>query len=84
MVKTKGICGGEPVIKGTRMPVRIVTECWRSGLSPEEIRHSYPQLELASIFDALSYAEDHEEQIDRLIERHRQAHEKGRVAHARP
>ncbi len=61
------MCGGQPVIKGTRIPVRIIAECWRGGMSPEEIRDAYPHLKLSQIFDALSYAEDHAEEIERLI-----------------
>jgi Protein of unknown function (DUF433) len=33
-----GVCGGEPVIVGTRFPVRsVVTNVYRLGLMPEEI-----------------------------------------------
>jgi len=67
VVKVKGVCGGQPAVKGTRIPVRIIAECWRGGMSPEEIRDAYPHLKLAQIFDALSYAEDHSEEIERLI-----------------
>jgi uncharacterized protein (DUF433 family) len=67
VARVKGVCGGQPVVKGTRVPVRIIAECWRSGMSPEEIRESYPDLGLAQIFDALSYAEDHTEEIEHLL-----------------
>jgi uncharacterized protein (DUF433 family) len=80
IVKAKSVCGGEPVVKGTRIPVRIIVECWRSGQSPEEIRDAYPHLELAHIFDALSYAEDHAAEIAVQIERHREAHDVRLVA----
>lgn len=73
VTKTKAVCGGEPVIKGTRVPVRVIAECWRSGMAVEEIRDAYPHLALAQIFDALSYAEDHAEEIERQCERHRLA-----------
>lgn len=75
VTKTKTVCGGEPVIKGTRVPVRIIAECWRSGMAAEEIRDAYPHLALAQVFDALSYAEDHAEEIEQNIERHRRAQE---------
>ena len=67
VARVKGVCGGQPVVKGTRVPIRIITECWRSGMSPEEIRDAYPHLALAQIFDALSYAEDHSQEIERFI-----------------
>ncbi len=31
------ILGGEPIIKGTRTPVRAIVEHWKFGDSPEEI-----------------------------------------------
>lgn len=77
VVKLKGVCGGEPVIKGTRIPVRIIAGCWRGGMSPEEIGTAYPHLELAQIFDALSYAEDHSREIDSLIKEERGTYRTG-------
>ncbi len=77
VVTVKGVCGGEPVIKGTRIPIRLIAECWRGGMSPEEIREAYPNLNLAQVFAALSYAEDHAEQIDSLLKEHRATYNAG-------
>ncbi|HOB97567.1 MAG TPA: DUF433 domain-containing protein [Verrucomicrobiota bacterium] len=79
----KGVCGGEPVIRGTRTAVRIIAENWRAGLSPEEIQAEYPHLTLAQVFDALSYAEDNPEEMDALIAQHHRAYEKGVAASAK-
>jgi uncharacterized protein (DUF433 family) len=49
------ILSGEPIIKGTRTPVRAIVEMWRLGVRPEEIPHRLPHLTLAQVFDALSY-----------------------------
>jgi len=76
----KGVCDGEPVIQGTRIAVRIIAQNWRGGLSPEEIQAEYPHLTLAQVFDALSYAQDHPEEMDALIEQHQRAYEKGLAA----
>lgn len=65
------ILGGEPIIKGTRTPVRAVVENWRLGLSPEEIVIHLPHLTLAQVFDALSYYSDHQKEIDTFIEKNR-------------
>ncbi len=80
VAKLKGVCGGEPVIKGTRIPVRLVAGCWRGGMSPEEIKAAYPHLELAQIFDALSYAEDHSREINNLIKEERATYRTGLAA----
>ena len=65
------ILGGEPIIKGTRTPVRAIVELWRQGIAPEEISGHLPHLKLAQIFDALSYYSDHQDEINAHIERNR-------------
>jgi len=67
IVRDEKILGGEPVIRGTRTPVRAVVENWRLGLSPEEIVIHMPHLKLAQIFEALSYYSDHQEEINNYI-----------------
>ena len=65
----KKILGGEPVIKGTRTPVRAIVGNWRLGLSPEEIVIRMPHLKLAQVFEALSYYSDHQKEINKYIEK---------------
>lgn len=65
------ILSGEPIIKGTRTPVRAIVEMWRMGNSPEEIVQGLPHLTLAQVFDALSYYSDNQEEINRYIENNR-------------
>ncbi|MDP2754211.1 MAG: DUF433 domain-containing protein [Nitrospirota bacterium] len=67
IVRDEKILGGEPIIRGTRTPVRAVVENWRLGLSPEEIVIHMPHLTLAQIFEALSYYSDHQEEINNYI-----------------
>jgi uncharacterized protein (DUF433 family) len=69
--RDEAILGGEPVIKGTRTPVRAVVELWRMGCAPEETVNELPHLSLAAVFDALSYYSDHQEEINDYIERNR-------------
>jgi uncharacterized protein (DUF433 family) len=65
------ILSGEPIITGTRTPVRAIIELWRQGLAPEIIPSRLPHLSLAQVFDALSFCSDHQEEIQRRIERNR-------------
>ena len=67
----ENILGGEPIIKGTRTPVRAIVEIWRLGIAPEEIPRHLPHLALAQVFDALSYYSDHQDEINAHIERNR-------------
>ncbi len=65
------IMGGEPIIIGTRTPVRAIVELWRQPVAPEEIPRHLPHLSLAQVFDALSYYSDHTAEINAFIERNR-------------
>ncbi len=67
IVRNKEILEGEPVVKGTRTPVRAIVEWWKFGASPEEIMENLPHLTLSQIFDALSYYADHREEIEKYI-----------------
>ncbi len=71
IVKNDKLRGGEPIIKGTATSVRAIVEYWRSGYQPEEIVHALPHVSLAAVFDALSYYQDHMEEINRYIELNR-------------
>ena len=43
-VQEPGICGGEPVIKGTRVTLRTVLASLAEGASIEEILEDFPTL----------------------------------------
>ena len=59
---------GEPIIRGTKTPVRAIIELRRLGTPPEEVLIHLPYLTLAQVFDALSYYADYKEEIDSYIE----------------
>ena len=60
------ICGGSPVIAGTRFPVRsVVMSVLKHGLTPEELVEQFPFLTLAQIHDALAFYYDNREEVDR-------------------
>ena len=61
------ICGGEPIIKGTRISVRLVAEYENAGKNADEIVAMYPHITHAQVHDALSYYYDNKEEIDRFI-----------------
>lgn len=71
IVRNEEILSGEPIIKGTRTPVRAIVEMWRINVSPEEIPQRLPHLSLSQVFDALSYYLDHQAEINAHIERNR-------------
>ncbi|HEY52314.1 MAG TPA: DUF433 domain-containing protein [Caldilineae bacterium] len=71
IVSDNQILSGEPIIDGTRTPVRAIVEVWRLGVLPEEIPRHLPHLTLAQVFDALSYYSDHRDEINGHIMRNR-------------
>lgn len=71
IVNDDEILGGEPIISGTRTPVRAIVEIWRQGVSAEEIPVRLPHLSLAQVFDALSYFSDHQAEINQFLEQNR-------------
>ena len=66
--RVEGIQGGRPVIRGTRTPVRTIVIHHRMGFTPEEIQIKLPHLNLAQIYDALSYYYDFKDEIDHDID----------------
>lgn len=69
IVRAKDIYGGEPIVKGTRTPVRRIVEYFQlHNGSLEEVLLDLPHLSLAQIHDALSYYHDHPEEIEKYAE----------------
>jgi uncharacterized protein (DUF433 family) len=69
VVRNTDILSGEPIISGTRTPVRAIVELWRMGIAPEEIPSHLPHLTVAQVFDALSYFSDNQAEIVAYIDR---------------
>lgn len=61
---------GVPYVDGTNMKViELVLEKTAYGWSPEELHFQHPHLSLGQIYSALAYYWDHQEELDRDIER---------------
>lgn len=50
--------GGEPCIKGTRIPVSVIVGSLAQGLTRDDILKEYPQLHNDDISAALTYASE--------------------------
>lgn len=71
---------GVPLLSGTTMKVAELVMAQRAyGWSPEEIHFQYPHLALSQIHSALAYYWDHQDQIDRDIERRTRFAEQARA-----
>jgi uncharacterized protein (DUF433 family) len=51
------VCGGRPVIKGTRIPVEVIVGQLAEGESWEAVLEGYPELTRADIQAALRFAQ---------------------------
>jgi uncharacterized protein (DUF433 family) len=56
MMRDKGICGGEPVFKGTRVTLRTVLASLAGGDSAEDILSDFPSLKAEDIQAAIAFA----------------------------
>ncbi len=63
--RIQGKAGWRAVVKGTRTGVDAVVGYRRAGYTPEEIAEDLlPHLDLAQVYDALSYYEDYRAEMD--------------------
>lgn len=58
------VCGGKPVIRGTRIPVSVILGQLADGDAWDEILRGYPELKREDIVAALLYARESIEQTD--------------------
>jgi len=56
IIRDKGICGGEPVFKGTRVTLRTVLASLAAGDSPDEILADFPSLKAEDVQAAIAFA----------------------------
>ena len=66
--RTPGVCGGDACIGKTRIPVWLLEEGRRNGMSDQQLLESHPEISAEDLTSAWSYVLDHREEIDRLIE----------------
>jgi uncharacterized protein (DUF433 family) len=64
---TPGVCGGEPCIVRTRVPVWVLEQARRLGSSEADILRSYPTLRAEDLANAWAYMRAHKKEIDRQI-----------------
>ena len=69
IVKTPGVCSGQPRIAGTRIKVKhVYTWVERMGMTPAQVVADYPHLTMAQVHAALAYYWSHESEIQHDIE----------------
>ena len=71
IVRTPGVLGGKPHLKGHRVGVHRVAGWWKLGLSIEEIGERLSTLSPAEIFAALAYYHLNKTEIDGYLDEER-------------
>jgi uncharacterized protein (DUF433 family) len=66
--RTDGVCGGRPVVRGSRITVKTLIGYHRMGYNLAEIMSGFAGLTAAQFYDALSYYYDHQAEVDADIE----------------
>ncbi|MBI4701299.1 MAG: DUF433 domain-containing protein [Deltaproteobacteria bacterium] len=61
------LCGGQPVVEGTRIPVATLVRAHQLGMDFDEILTQYPDLRPEQLHAAFAYYFDHQADIERLI-----------------
>jgi uncharacterized protein (DUF433 family) len=59
VVSDPEIRGGEPVIRGTRIPVYLIADLIEQGANLRELLQDYPALKAAEVRSALAFAQTH-------------------------
>src|ERR1017187_8007568 len=63
-----GVCGGEPCIVRTRIPVWVLEQARRLGVSEEDLLRSYPTLRAEDLANTWAYVRSHRNEISLQIE----------------
>jgi uncharacterized protein (DUF433 family) len=56
ITRDAGVCGGEPLFRGTRVPLRSVLASLADGDSVEQVIASFPTLTEAQVRAAIAFA----------------------------
>jgi uncharacterized protein (DUF433 family) len=68
-----GVCGGEPCIVRTRIPVWLLEQARRLGTSEAELLRCYPTLRAEDLAHVWAYVRAHREEIDQQIRENEEA-----------
>jgi uncharacterized protein (DUF433 family) len=61
------VCGGEPCIVRTRIPVWLLAQARKLGSSEADLLRAYPTLRAEDLANAWAYYRAHREEIERQI-----------------
>ena len=63
-----GVCGGEPCIVRTRIPIWVLEQSRRLGVNESELLRVYPTLRAEDLSNAWGYVRSHQQEIETQIQ----------------
>ncbi|AFZ25886.1 hypothetical protein Cylst_3767 [Cylindrospermum stagnale PCC 7417] len=73
ITKTPGVCGSEACIANTRIPIWLLVESRRLGITEAQLLNDYPHISAADLVNAWAYANAHPEEIAAAIDKNEAA-----------
>jgi uncharacterized protein (DUF433 family) len=70
---TPGVCGGEPCIVRTRIPVWVLERARQLGTSEADLLRCYPTLRAEDLANAWAYVRAHRDEIEQEIRENEEA-----------
>ena len=68
-----GVCGGEPCIVRTRIPVWVLVQAKRLGTNEADLLRCYPTLRAEDLANVSAYSRSHYDEIERQIQENEEA-----------
>ncbi|MBC8233927.1 DUF433 domain-containing protein [bacterium] len=68
-----GVCGGEPCIIRTRIPVWVLEQARRLGTSEADLWQCYPNLRAEDLANTWAYVRSHRQEIEQQIRENEEA-----------
>ena len=63
IIKDPKCCGGEPIVRGTRVTLRAILASLAEGDRPEEVAESFPSLCVEDVHAAIAFASALSEEV---------------------
>jgi len=69
----RGVCGGEPCVVRTRIPVWVLVRARQVGTTEADLLRSYPTLRAEDLANAWAYYRVHHDEIEQQIRENEEA-----------
>lgn len=64
----RAVCGGEPRVERTRIPVWLLVQAAKLGSTEDDLLAAYPTLKARDLLNVWAYYQAHRDEIERQIQ----------------